>query len=220
MTQKTIQLEDTLHEYILQNTLNEPELFCQLRQETAQMKNANMQIAPEQGQFMALLIRLIGAERALEVGTFTGYSALWVASALPEEGLLLACDVNEEWTGIAGKYWKKAGLSHKIQLRLAPASETLEELVSDPTQAPFDFAFIDADKTGYDDYYEKALRLLRKGGLIAFDNALQHGRVADEKEQGENTVAIRKLNLKIRDDDRVDSCLVPIGDGLLLARKR
>ena len=220
MANRTIQLDDRLYEYLTSATLREPEVFKRLRRETAKLPNRNMQIAPEQGQFMALLVELIDAERALEVGTFTGYSALWVASALPEHGRLVACDVSEEWTSVARRYWQEAGLAHKIELRLGPARETLDKMLSDPGQPPFDFAFIDADKTGYDGYYEQAFNLIRPGGLIAFDNAFQGGRVADNSAQDENAKAIRSLNLRIRDDARVTSSLVPIGDGLLLARKR
>lgn len=220
MTNRTIQLSDELYEYLTMVTLREPDLFRSLREETAKMENANLQIAPEQGQFMALLIELLGASRALEIGTFTGYSALWIASALPDQGLLIACDVNKEWTSIAQRYWKQAGVAHKIDLRMGPASETLGALSSDPQIAPFDFAFIDADKVGYDGYYEQTLKLLRPGGLIAFDNALSDGKVADASVSNPSIEAIRAVNQKVSQDVRVSSSLVPIGDGVLLARKR
>ena len=220
MSTRTIAMTDQIQEYLLASTVREPEVFRRLREETARMPNDNLQIAPEQGQLMALLAESIGARRALEIGTFTGYSALWVASVLPEDGKLIACDVSEEWTQVARRYWQEAGLAHKIDLRLGPAIETLDALSRDGLDAPIDFAFIDADKTGYDAYYERVLTMLRPGGLIAFDNALQHGRVADPNAQDENTKAIRALNAKIHGDERVTCSLVPIADGLLLARKR
>jgi len=169
---------------------------------------------------LALLARLIGARRALEIGTYTGYSALAVATALPDDGKLVCCDINDEWTQVARRYWREAGLAHKIELRLAPAADTLRELLRELGPGSFDFAFIDADKEGYDGYYESCLKLLRDGGLMAFDNALWSGRVADRSQKDEDTVALRALNAKVRDDPRVDSCLLTVGDGVLLARKR
>ena len=221
MTNRTIQLDDRIYEYLTKATLREPEVFKQLREETAKLPVSNMQIAPEQGQFMALLAELIGTRKAIEIGTFTGYSALWVASILPEEGRLVACDISEEWTSIAKRFWEKVGVSHKIDLRLGPAQDTINKMLEQPDEVEsYDFAFIDADKTGYDDYYERVLKLIRPGGLITFDNVLRHGKIADKSDQSEGSIAIRALNLKIRDDERVSSSLVPIGDGLLLARKR
>jgi caffeoyl-CoA O-methyltransferase len=179
-----------------------------------------MQISPEQGQLMALLVELIGARRTLEVGVFTGYSSTVVALALPADGRIVACDVSEEWTGIARRYWKEAGVEQKIELRLQPAVQTLDALLAQGQAGSFDFAFIDADKTSYDAYYERCLTLLRPGGLLAVDNTLWSGAVADNRDQNESTRAIRQLNAKIAADSRVSASLVPIGDGLYLARKR
>jgi caffeoyl-CoA O-methyltransferase len=184
------------------------------------MPNAQMQIGPEQGQFMALLVRLIGARRALEVGVFTGYSSLAVAMALPDDGHLLACDVSEEWTAIARRYWRSASMEHKIELVLQPAAETLAARVAAGEAATYDFAFIDADKTNYGTYYERVLELLRPGGLIAIDNTLWSGRVADDGVQDADTRALRRFNDTLHRDERIDLSLVPIGDGLTLARKR
>lgn len=219
MARRTEHLPDGLYDYILSVSLREPEVLRQLREETAAYEEAQLQIAPEQGQFMALLIKLIGARRTLEVGVFTGYSALWVALALPVDGQIVACDVNAEWTAVAQKYWREAGVAHKVDLRLAPAAETLKGLVDQGERGGFDFAFIDADKTGYDTYYEYCLELVRPGGLIALDNVLRHGRVVEGGGQDENTVAMRALNRKLHADERVDISLVPIADGLTLARK-
>jgi len=191
-----------------------------LREETASMEQANMQIGPEQGQFMALLVELIGARSVLEVGTFTGYSALAMAVALPENGALVACDVSEEWTAIGRRYWEEAGVAHKIDLRLAPALETLDALLAEGRAGTFDFAFIDADKEGYDVYYERALELVRLGGLIALDNTLWEGKVADPTATDIDTEAIRAINTKLSLDERVTLSLIPVGDGLTLARKR
>ena len=191
-----------------------------LREETASMEQANMQISPEQGQFMALLVELIGARSVLEIGTFTGYSALAMAVALPENGVLVACDVSEEWTAIGRRYWEEAGVGHKIELRLAPALETLDALLAEGRAGTFDFAFIDADKEGYDAYYERALELVRLGGLIALDNTLWEGKVADPAATDVDTEAIRAINAKLALDERVTLSLIPVGDGLTLARKR
>ncbi len=179
-----------------------------------------MQIAPEQGQFMALLIQLIGATKTLEIGVFTGYSSLCVALALPPTGKIVACDVSEEYTAIARRYWQKAGVTDKIDLRLAPALETLDQLLASGQAETFDFAFIDADKENYDHYYERSLQLVRPGGLIAIDNVLWFGQVADPQVQDNNTLALRALNDKLHHDERVTLSLVPIGDGLTLALKR
>lgn len=220
MSTRTIQVTDAVHGYLLRETLREPELLARLRDETAKMPNSNMQISPEQGQFMRLLVELGGVERALEIGVFTGYSSLSVALALPEGGSIVACDVSEEYTSVARRYWKEAGVAERIELRLGPAAETLARLVEEGAGGSFDFSFIDADKSSYDVYYERSLELLRPGGLIAIDNALWGGRVADESDQEANTRAIRALNSKIAADERVSMSMVPIGDGLLLARKR
>ena len=191
-----------------------------LREETASMEEANMQIGPEQGQFMTLLVELMGARNALEVGTFTGYSALAVALGLPDGGCLVACDVSEEWTAIGRRYWEEVGVAHKIDLRLAPALETLDGLLAEGRAGTFDFAFIDADKEGYDAYYERALKLMRTGGLIVLDNTLWEGKVADPAVTDGDTEAIRILNRKLVGDERVTLSLLPVGDGLTLARKR
>jgi predicted O-methyltransferase YrrM len=191
-----------------------------LRDETAALPQGGMQIGADQGAFMALLVRTIQARRCLEIGTFTGYSALVVASALPADGTLVACDVSEEWTGIGRRYWRQAGVADRIDLRLGPALETLAVLERDEGADSFDFAFIDADKSGYDAYYEACLRLVRPGGLIAIDNTLWEGAVADAGAHDADTDAIRAINLKIRDDRRVDAVLLTVGDGLTLARRR
>jgi caffeoyl-CoA O-methyltransferase len=191
-----------------------------LRDETAALPNARMQIAPEQGQFMALLGRLMGARRCLEVGVFTGYSSLAVALALPDDGRIVACDVSEEWTAVARRHWSAAGVAHKIDLRLAPALDTLEGLLADGEAGTYDFAFLDADKENYLRYYELALELVRPGGLIVADNTLWSGRVADPANDEASTVGLRRFNEQLHRDGRVDLSLVPIGDGLTLARKR
>jgi caffeoyl-CoA O-methyltransferase len=179
-----------------------------------------MQISPEQGQLMALLVQALGAKRAIEIGTFTGYSALWVALALPSDGRLVCCDVNAEWTAIGQKFWAKAGVARKIDLRIAPALETLERMLAGGEAGAYDFAFIDADKTGYDAYYERCLQLLRRGGMIAIDNVLWGGSVADPKKRSADTLALRALNKKIHRDERVAMSMLPIGDGVTLALKR
>ena len=219
MAARPTYLTDRLYDYLLATSLREPAVLRRLREETAALPQANMQIAPEQGQFMALLVALIGARRTLEVGTFTGYSALVVALALPAEGRVIACDVSEKFTAVARRYWAEAGVADKIDLRLAPAVETLDGLLAEGAAGGFDFIFIDADKETYDSYYERGLELLRPGGLIAVDNVLWSGAVADESRQDEDTRAIRALNAKLLRDRRVAISLVPIGDGLMLARK-
>jgi len=220
MSNQTINLSDDLYQYLLDVSLREADLLRALREETARLPNANMQIAPEQGQFMALLVQLSGARKVVEVGVFTGYSSLAVAMALPHDGYLLACDVSEEYTEIARRYWARAGVDHKIDLQLAPALNTLDDLVQRDCPADFDFAFIDADKESYDAYYERCLSLLRPGGLVAVDNVLWNGSVINPDKQDEDTRAIRAFNEKLQSDQRVDISLVPIGDGLTLARKR
>ncbi len=220
MSARTIQVTDALHAYLLRETLREPPLLARLREETAKLPNSRMQISPEQGQFMRLLVELCGVRRALEIGVFTGYSSLSVALALPADGRIVACDVSEEYTSLARRYWDEAGVADRIELRLAPAVETLARLVEEGAGGSFDFSFIDADKENYDTYYERSLELLRQGGLIAIDNALWSGRVADESVQDKDTRAIRALNAKITRDERVSTSMLPIGDGLLLARKR
>jgi caffeoyl-CoA O-methyltransferase len=220
MTKRSISLTDSLYDYLLAVSLREPELLRQLREETAGYPEARMQIAPEQGQFMALLARLTGARRCIEVGVFTGYSSLAVALALPDDGRIVACDVSDEWTAAARRYWAAAGVAHKIELRLAPALETLQGLVAAGQADRYDFVFLDADKENYLRYYELALELLRPGGLIAADNTLWSGRVIDPANDEASTVALRQFNERLHRDERVDLSLVPIGDGLTLARKR
>lgn len=209
-----------LYDYLIAASSRESELKKELREVTAKLPDARMQITPEQGQFMALLVKSIGAKRALEIGVYTGYSACCVAEALDEGGNLIACDVSVEWTSIAREFWKKAGVAEKIDLRIAPALETLTSLKADGQEGAFDFAFIDADKENYDSYYEACLHLLRSGGLIVVDNALWGGQVMDPSFQDVDTIAIRNLNEKIRDDERVDASLLSVGDGVYLARKR
>jgi len=213
-------LPDDIERYVGEVITKETPLQKRLRAETAKLPMAMMQIGPDQGALLALLVRLIGAKRTLEIGTFTGYSALTVAQALPEGGKVIACDVSEEWTSIARRYWREAGLADRIELRLGPAAETLKALLQAGAAGSFDFAFIDADKSGYDAYYELCLQLIRPNGLIAIDNVLWSGAVLDPKKRDADTAALRALNLKIRDDARVDSALLTVGDGLLLARKR
>jgi predicted O-methyltransferase YrrM len=213
-------VSEDLTEYIRGVTVRESDLFRRLREETAKRPNAMMQISAEQGQFMDLLVRMIGAKRTLEVGVFTGYSSTTVALALPPDGRIIACDVSDEYTSVARRYWREAGVEHKIDLRLGPAVETLDALLSQHQADSFDFAFIDADKENYDHYYERALKLLRPGGLIAIDNVLWHGKVLDKSIQDDDTRAIRALNKKLHHDERVFLSLVPVGDGMTLALKR
>jgi predicted O-methyltransferase YrrM len=220
MTNKTIRMTDELYDYLLDASLQEPDVLKRLRTETATLPMAMMQIAPEQGQFMALLVELIGARHALEIGVFTGYSALCIARALPPDGCLVACDISVEWTTIAQRYWVEAGVSDRIDLRLAPALQTLDDLIATGQCGRYDFAFIDADKASYERYYERVLRLLRIGGLIVVDNVLWSGRVADAGASDEDTVALRAFNEKLRHDDRVSLSILPVADGLTLARKR
>ncbi|MGO8920571.1 MAG: class I SAM-dependent methyltransferase [Stellaceae bacterium] len=220
MTKRHIQLSDKLDAYILDVSAREAPVLLKLRQETARLPWAGMQIAPDQGQLMALLARLLGARRCLEIGTFTGYSTLAVALALPPEGRIIACDVNPETTAVARRYWAAAGVADKIELRLAPALATLDALLGDGQEGTFDFAFIDADKENYDGYYERALRLLRPGGLIVIDNVLWGGWVADLRRKDPDTEALRALNRKLHADERIDLSLLPLADGITLARKR
>jgi predicted O-methyltransferase YrrM len=220
MSNQSIQLTPELYTYLLDVSLRESDLLQELRERTRQMPEARMQIAPEQGKFMTLLARLLGVRKALEIGVFTGYSALCVAAALPADGRLIACDISAEYTRIAQEYWARAGVADRIDLRLAPASETLAALLAEGAAGSFDLAFIDADKTGYAGYYEQCLALLRPGGLIVVDNVLWNGRVLDTASADEDTRAIQAFNRRIHKDVRVDLSLVPIGDGLSLLRKR
>jgi caffeoyl-CoA O-methyltransferase len=220
MSNRSISLTDSLYEYLLAVSLREPDLLRQLRQETATDPLARMQVSPEQGQFMGLLAQLTGARRCLEIGVFTGYSSLALALVLPDDARIVACDVSEEWTSVARRYWAAAGVAHKIDLRLAPALETMAGLLGAGEAGRFDFAFLDADKENYPSYYELALELLRPGGLLVADNTLWSGRVADPANTEATTEALRRFNEQLHRDERVDLSLVPIGDGLTLARKR
>lgn len=220
MQKRSLGLDDRLYNYFLSVSLREPEILFHLRQETASHPAAIMQIAPEQGQFLALLVQLLGAVKTLEIGVFTGYSSLSVALALPARGKVIACDVSKEYTTIARRYWQQAGVADKIDLHLAPALETLDRLLASGQSETFDFAFIDADKENYDCYYERSLQLVRPGGLIAIDNVLWGGDVANFQLQNRSTQAIRALNEKLHHDERISLSLLPIADGLTLALKR
>ncbi len=220
MSRNYLALNDQSYNYLLDTSLRETEVAQRLREATANLPNGGMQISPNQGQFMALLVQLMGAKKTLEIGVFTGYSALVVALALPDDGKIIACDISAEWTSIGRRYWAEAGVNHKIDLRLAPAVATLDALLADGQAATFDFVFIDADKTNYDNYYERALQLVRKGGLIVFDNTLWYGKVADENEQDDDTVALRALNKKLQADERIFMSQIPVGDGVTLAIPR
>lgn len=222
MASRTLELDESLYAYLQRVSVRDAPLLRRLRDETSALagERALMQISPEQGQLMALLVRLLGARRTLEIGVFTGYSTLAVALALPADGRIIACDINKEWTDIARRYWEEAGVAQKIDLRLAPALSTLDDLLATGSAGAFDFAFIDADKKSYQTYYERALALIRAGGLIAIDNVLWSGKVADLTVQDEDTRALRALNDELHSDQRVDVSLIPIGDGLTLARKR
>ena len=221
MSNRTLSLDDRLYQYLLDVSVDESDLLRELREETAaSVEFSVMQISPEQGQFMTLLMRLIGAGRAIELGTYTGYSSICIASGLPEDGELICCDITEQWTDVAKRYWRRAGLENKISLHLRPALETLQALLDDARDGEFDFVFIDADKQNYVAYYELSLKLLRQGGLIAIDNTLWSGDVADPANQEPGTRAIRRMNEMLKHDDRVDKCMLPLGDGLSLARKR
>ncbi len=220
MTKQTTGLEETLADYIQSISLREPDILRQLRGETAKLSMAQMQISPEQGQLMALLVQLMGAKKTLEIGVFTGYSALAVALALPVDGKLIACEISEEYTAIAKDFWGRAGVSEKIDLRIAPALETLEKLIAEGETGSFDLAFIDADKRNYENYYERALTLLRPDGLILIDNVLWSGKVVDPTITDKQTQAIREFNQKLHQDSRINLSVVAIADGLTLALKR
>jgi len=220
MSNRTLQLTDPLYKYLIDHSLRESEPLRKLRTVTQQHEMARMQIAPEQGQFMALIVELIEARQIIEVGTFTGYSALAMAQALPQHGQIICCDISKEWSDIGKPFWEAAGVSSKIDLRLAPALETLDSLLANGDDGKFDMAFVDADKINYLNYYEKCLQLLRPGGMLVFDNTLWNGDVADISVQDDDTVAIRALNDQLHQDDRITLSLVPIGDGLTLVRKR
>ena len=220
MSNQTISITDSIYKYLCKNSLREDEVLSSLRAYTYRMEQRNMQISPEQGQFMQLLIKLIGAKNTIEIGVFTGYSSLCVALALPLDGKIIACDISTKYTDIAEKYWKDANVRDKIDLRIGPALDTLQKLIDKGLSNTFDFSFIDADKINYDNYYELSLKLLRPGGLIAIDNVLWSGDVVDERINDIDTESIRSLNKKIYIDKRVDISILPIGDGLTLALKK
>src|SRR5580700_4584052 len=220
MSMQDLTITDELWEYMRRVSLREPELLRKLRDETARLPNSNLQISAEQGQFMALLMHLIGARRTIEIGVYTGYSALVVAQALPHDGRVVACDINEEWTAVARRYWREAGVDRKIDLRIGPALSTLDDLIANGQGNRFDFVFIDADKTNYANYYERALVLLRPGGLIGVDNVLWYGRVIDPAVDDPDTRAIRAFNEQIKNDDRVWLSMLPLRDGLTLLCKK
>ncbi len=229
MEKGKLALIENMHEYVLDHSLRESELLNRLRIETEKDPAAIMLVPPEQAQLMALLIKLINAKKTIEVGVYTGYSTLCIAQAMPDDSYTVACDISETWTNIAARYWKEAGVAHKIDLRLAPAAETLQALIDDGQSASYDFVFIDADKGCYDQYYELSLRLLKKGGLIAIDNVLLFGTVLDSNrlegflkdEFPESSIqAVRDLNIKIKNDQRVDMSMLEIADGITLVRKR
>lgn len=229
MKKNEIQISGKLYEYILSVSVREPDILRRLREETAKDPDAIMQIPPEQGQFMALLVKIIGAKRTLEIGTYTGYSALSVALAMPKDSVTIACDINANWTNVAQRYWKEAGVENKIRLHVAPAIDTLESLLNAGEAHSYDFAFIDADKSNYEAYYEKSLRLLRSGGVMAIDNVFLFGSVVDSTVLGEglrarisdaDISAIKRLNSKIKNDRRVEVSMLPIGDGLTVVRKQ
>jgi len=229
MKKSQLEFNSNIHNYVLDHSLRETQLLAELREETAKDAAAIMQIPPEQGQFLSMLIKLMGAKRSIEIGVFTGYSALCVAQALPDDGYVLACDIDEKWTNIAKKYWAKAGVDKKIDLHLAPAIETLNTLITEGQSGSYDFVFIDADKNNYDAYYELSLKLLKAGGLIAIDNVLLFGSVVsinavDDSLRGvfteENIQLMKKLNLKIKNDSRVDISMLKMADGLSLVRKK
>jgi caffeoyl-CoA O-methyltransferase len=217
---RNVQLTDRLYQYLVDHSVREHPVLAELRAETARLPHAGMQIGADQGQFMALLAKLIGARRCIEVGVFTGYSSLAVALALPPDGRIVACDVSEEWTAIARRHWEKAGVASKIDLRLGRAAATLDKLLADGGEGGYDFAFIDADKGAYQEYFERCLRLVRANGLIALDNTLWSGDVADPANTQPDTVALRSLNDALHRDERVDIAMLPVGDGVTLARKR
>ncbi len=220
MSRNSLRIDDALDAYLAVLLPEEPAVLARLREETSRLEVASMQIGQDQGRFMTLLLRCLGAQRTIEVGVFTGYSTLITALALPNTGHIVACDINRQWTEIALRYWREAGVADKIDLRIGPATDTLDAMLAGGDGESYDFAFIDADKPGYDGYYERCLALLRPGGVIAVDNALWGGSVANSAKNSEDTQAIRALNEKISRDPRVEAYLAPIGDGVHLAWKR
>jgi O-methyltransferase len=220
MSNVSLGLPPDLQAYLVEHGVREPEILRRLREETALLPQHDMQIAPEQGAFMAMLVGLIGAQRCIELGTFTGYSSLAVALALPADGRIVCCDVSEEWTSVARRYWAEAGVADRVDLRLGPALDTLDELIAGGASGTFDFAFIDASKREYPDYHERILRLLRQGGLALYDNVLWEGGVIDESMTDEDTVGVRRLNDRLVGDERVSISMIPVADGLTLVQKR
>ena len=220
MSDETLNLTPELYQYLTSVSLREPDVLVRLREETSRHPRAAMQISPEQGQFMSLLVKLLGVQKVLEIGVFTGYSSTIVALALPDDGQITACDIDEDFTSIAQRYWQDAGVSQKINLNLAPALETLTKLLDQGAEASYDMAFIDADKCNYPNYYEPCLRLLKPGGVLLVDNVLWDGRVADLSINDVDTDGIRRLNQLVHEDSRVDMSLIPLGDGLTLVRKK
>jgi predicted O-methyltransferase YrrM len=220
MSNVSVGLASDLHAYLLRYGVREPEILRRLREETATLPQHDMQIAPEQGALMAMLVRLLGAKRCIELGTFTGYSSLVVALALPSDGRIVCCDVSEEWTSVARRYWAEAGVAERVDLRLAPALETLDGLLAGGASGTYDFAFIDASKREYPDYHERIVRLLRPGGLAVYDNVFWDGDVLDESKTDPDTLGVRRLNERLAADERVDVSMIPVADGLTLARKR
>ncbi len=220
MSRQSLQVNNQIYNYLLSVSLREPDVLKELRQETNKLPSANMQIAPEQGQFFAFLIKILQVKSAIEIGVFTGYSSLSIALALPEDGELIACDIDAETTKIAQRYWEKAGVQHKIKLRIAPAIETLDLLINNGHTDSYDFAFIDAHKPEYIDYYERTLRLIKPGGVIVIDNVLWSGLPANLEIQDEDTVAIRNFNQHLHNDERIFISMLPVGDGLTLAVRR
>lgn len=220
MTIENLNLSPQLYEYLLSVSLKESKILTQLREEASSHPLGKMQISPHQGQFLALLIKLMGVKKILEIGVFMGYSSTAMALALPNEGKLIACDTRKDFTDVAQSYWQKANIAHKIILHLKPALETLEELIAQKETETFDFVFIDADKNNYYNYYEKSLQLVRKGGLIVIDNVLWYGKVADDNIHDNKTQKLREFNQQLAQDDRIDLTIIPIGDGLTLAMKK
>ena len=220
MSNVSLGLPEDLQAYLVQHGTREPEILRRLREETSMLPQHNMQISPEQGAFMALLVELVGARRCIELGTFTGYSSLVVALTLPSDGQIVCCDVSAEWTSVARRYWAEAGVADRVDLRLGPALETLDSLIAGGASGTFDFAFIDASKREYPDYHERIVRLLRQGGLAVYDNVLWAGGVIDESLQDEDTLGVRRLNDRLLRDERVTISMIPVADGLTLARKR
>ena len=220
MANASMGLPADLEDYLVRHGVREPDILRRLRDETALIPQHNMQIAPEQGALLALLVELVGAKRCIEVGTFTGYSSLVVATAMPPDGTIVCCDVSEEWTSVARRYWAEAGVADRVDLRLAPALDTMDQLLAAGAEGTFDFAFVDARKSEYPDYHERIVRLLRPGGLAAYDNVLWGGAVVDESRQDVDTLAIRRLNDRLAADERVTIAMLPLADGVTLARKR